>query len=37
MPHITLGEHAAAHPHPVTGPRTYALVLPALLVLTASP
>src|SRR5208283_4137056 len=35
MEHITVGQHAAAHSHPITGPRTYALVLLALLTLTA--
>ncbi|MGO9239284.1 MAG: cytochrome C oxidase subunit IV family protein [Bryobacteraceae bacterium] len=35
MEHITVGQPAAAHSHPLTGPRTYAVVLLALLTLTA--
>ena len=35
MEHVAVNQPGAAHAHPVTGPRTYALVLVALLVLTA--
>jgi len=35
MEHVAVNQPGAAHAHPVTGPRTYAFVLVALLVLTA--